>query len=522
MSNVSLTEPFTATDQSARPRRALVFAGSPHAATLEQTLARDGYETMRATGDDSTPRVIADFAPDVVLVQIGGGDDAGDALALARRLRAEPATHALPLVLLFESDERAHRSAALHIGVDDYFDVTSAPSEMCARLDALFWRAEAGRRAAPVVAEQRVEIDNFILLLDSLNEDVQSRTGTLALVAAVVADAEQTTRERVLAEAQGFFKLNLRRIDAVAFYGPTLLLVYLPRTDTRAARESLTRLRREFRETNPGNDLAIGFASFPTHGDDVETLTERAEAALQTALTPAAAPQSHVAAYGDDLSGDTTSAGATVAGGADSSAATREQSRGDLRPPPFVERRVQPERRSGRAIRERRSSHGETETIAAALSIQAGEVGSALSNAAAEAGARERERRAGGAIMPRRLLLTVSNPERMAQINLLVRSAGYEVRAAFDGQQALGLLRIERPDLLLLDYELHGIDGMEMLRRLQRQSGGRLSLPVLMLLPAQNESVEREALAVGAHGIITLPYDPAELLALVRTAGSAE
>ena len=57
--------------------------------------------------------------------------------------------------------------------------------------------------------------------------------------------------------------------------------------------------------------------------------------------------------------------------------------------------------------------------------------------------------------MPRRLLLTVSDAARMAQLNSLIRSAGYEARAAFDGQQALDLLRIERPDLLLLDYELH-------------------------------------------------------------------
>ena len=106
---------------------------------------------------------------------------------------------------------------------------------------------------------------------------------------------------------------------------------------------------------------------------------------------------------------------------------------------------------------------------------------------ASEAAAHERERRARGAIMPRRLLLTVSNAARMTQLNSLVRAAGYEARAAFDGQQALELLRIERPDLLLLDYELHGINGVETLRRLRQQSGGRVTLPVVMLLPQEME-----------------------------------
>jgi DNA-binding response OmpR family regulator len=110
----------------------------------------------------------------------------------------------------------------------------------------------------------------------------------------------------------------------------------------------------------------------------------------------------------------------------------------------------------------------------------------------------------------------------MAQLNSLIRSAGYEARTAFDGQQALDLLRIELPDLVLLDYELNGIDGVEMLRRLKKQTGGKLTLPVVMLMsPAENDA-RQEALNLGARGVVTVPYDPAELLASVRTAGSID
>jgi CheY-like chemotaxis protein len=110
----------------------------------------------------------------------------------------------------------------------------------------------------------------------------------------------------------------------------------------------------------------------------------------------------------------------------------------------------------------------------------------------------------------------------MTQINSLIRSAGYEARAAFDGQQALHLLRIERPDLLLLDYDLQGIDGLETIRRLRKQNGGRLSLPVVMLLPAGQDQARREALKLGAHSVHTTPYDPVELLRSLRLAGNAE
>jgi two-component system KDP operon response regulator KdpE len=107
----------------------------------------------------------------------------------------------------------------------------------------------------------------------------------------------------------------------------------------------------------------------------------------------------------------------------------------------------------------------------------------------------------------------------MAQLNQLIRSAGYEVRAAFDARQALSLLRIERPDLLLADQDLNDMDGVEMLTRLARQQGGRLAQPSLLLLPREaGEGARREALEIGARAVVSLPYNPEELLDLIRDA----
>jgi hypothetical protein len=88
---------------------------------------------------------------------------------------------------------------------------------------------------------------------------------------------------------------------------------------------------------------------------------------------------------------------------------------------------------SRRAVRESKRGD-EFEAVVLPYAASGGAAGGGvLGRSAAEAAARERERRAAGEPMPRRLLLTVSDPARMAQINLLLRSAAYEVRAAFDG-----------------------------------------------------------------------------------------
>ena len=181
-------------------------------------------------------RDISEFLPDVALIELREGER--ERVALARQLRAEASTYALPIIFLYQRDERAQRNAALNIGVDDYFALSTQPSEMQARLDALFWRTHAGRRAAPVVGEQHAEIDNFLLLLDAVRAEMEKGSdGAVALIEAAAREGEvqsRPERERVLAEAHGFLKLNLRRMDNIAFYGPMTLLVYLPNLEAAA------------------------------------------------------------------------------------------------------------------------------------------------------------------------------------------------------------------------------------------------------------------------------------------------
>jgi DNA-binding response OmpR family regulator len=544
------TAPTSSTQATTKParRRALIIAYES-AASLQEQLADSGYEAEAATVE-TAQGVIADFAPDVVIIELPRGTAGleNDRIALARRLRAEPATYGLSIIFVFSEDERAVRNTALNIGVDDYFGVWTSHEQILARLDSLFWRIEAGRRNASASGDQRLEIDNFMLMLDSVSEDIRSGAGgTLALVYAVAregkAGIDKAARDRVLAEAQGFLRLYLRRVDAVAFYGPTTLLVYLPRMSGDVAADSFSRLRREFNEKNAASDIAVGLASFPQDGGDVESLIEKAEAAASVARS-ATSSRARVVAFKAPEKTEAPQP-AVAAPPLTPTPPTPAQPTATQRPPvqpPTVQPRPpapeplpvpepattakQPPRvwtLESTVVREKRIDDV-VETVAA-TPVKVGGMGSNgadAARAAAEAAARERERRASGAIMPRRLLLTISDAARMAQINSLIRSAGYEARAAFDGQQALDLLRIERPDLLLLDYELQGMDGLETLRRLRKQNGGRLTLPVVLLLSPEKAAEHTQAIELGARSVVTMPYDPAELLTSVRTAGSVE
>lgn len=499
-------------------RRVLIVAHSSTGESLPARLSGAGYEVRTAAAGQAT-QAINEFAPHIALIEADGGRGRAG-LEFAARLRAEPVTAALPLVLLFEHADADLRAQAMRLGVDDYFALATPPAEIAARLDSLFWRAETGRRTVSLAAlERRAEIDGFLQLLETVRADIdEGATGALALVAArrapgdVSTSAALATEKHTLAEAHDFFRLNLRRVDAVAFYGPTLLLVYLLRRTAEAAHADLTRLTEEFQAMQPaGVSLGLGFASFPSDGTEIESLIEQAEASLdQTRPPEAEAPHetSHAQRPADKSSA-----------GDDAAAPFASRSSSALRSEATVERNERADFSPSRAVRESKQTDMETSMMPAGGGGGAGVGQGTLAQAAADAAARERERRTSGALMPRRLLLTVSDPARMAQINLLLRSAGYEVRAAFDGLQAINLLRIERPDLLVIDDALYGIGGLEALRRLHQQHHERLPLPVVLLLSNASQHERAEARRLGVRGFVAVPYNPEELLTCVRTVG---
>jgi len=92
-------------------------------------------------------------------------------------------------------------------------------------------------------------------------------------------------------------------------------------------------------------------------------------------------------------------------------------------------------------------------------------------------------------------------------------AAGYSVLTAADGPQGLALARREKPDLVVLDLMLPGMDGLDVCRELRRDG----SVPIIMLTARVDESDRLVGLELGADDYLTKPFSPRELVARVRT-----
>ena len=89
---------------------------------------------------------------------------------------------------------------------------------------------------------------------------------------------------------------------------------------------------------------------------------------------------------------------------------------------------------------------------------------------------------------------------------------GLHVSTAGDGQSALAAARREKPDLIILDLMLPGIDGREVCRILRRES----DVPIIMLTALSEEIDQVTGLEIGADDYITKPFSPRALVARVR------
>lgn len=90
--------------------------------------------------------------------------------------------------------------------------------------------------------------------------------------------------------------------------------------------------------------------------------------------------------------------------------------------------------------------------------------------------------------------------------------AGFEVLTAYDGQEALRVARQERPDLIILDLMLPGVDGLDVCRALRKES----NVPIIMLTARVEETDRIIGLELGADDYVTKPFSPREVVARVR------
>jgi DNA-binding response OmpR family regulator len=98
-------------------------------------------------------------------------------------------------------------------------------------------------------------------------------------------------------------------------------------------------------------------------------------------------------------------------------------------------------------------------------------------------------------------------------VSLYLKNAGYGVRTAATGSEALAQVTAQEPSLIVLDLMLPDIDGIEVCRRIRKTS----DVPILMLT-ARDEDVDKIiGLEVGADDYLTKPFNPRELVARVKS-----
>ncbi len=111
-------------------------------------------------------------------------------------------------------------------------------------------------------------------------------------------------------------------------------------------------------------------------------------------------------------------------------------------------------------------------------------------------------------------ILVVDDEPKIIQLTQdYLENAGFSVISAGDGERALAVIQVEKPDLVVLDLGLPGMDGLDVCRSIRKTS----NLPIIMLTARDEETDKLVGLELGADDYITKPFSPKELVARVRS-----
>ena len=114
----------------------------------------------------------------------------------------------------------------------------------------------------------------------------------------------------------------------------------------------------------------------------------------------------------------------------------------------------------------------------------------------------------------KKILVVEDNPANMTLAVFLLESAGHLVLKAADGEAGLTLARTDQPDLILMDIQLPGMDGLQATLLLKADEATR-DIPVIALTALVMKGDEERILAVGCDGYIAKPMRYREFLATV-------
>ena len=113
-------------------------------------------------------------------------------------------------------------------------------------------------------------------------------------------------------------------------------------------------------------------------------------------------------------------------------------------------------------------------------------------------------------------ILTVDDSASMRQmVSFTLKTAGYEVVEAVDGEDALDKARARDFDLVLTDQNMPRLDGIGLTRRLRQQPKFKAT-PILILTTESSDQMKQLGRAAGATGWLVKPFDPAKLIEVIK------
>jgi two-component system alkaline phosphatase synthesis response regulator PhoP len=117
--------------------------------------------------------------------------------------------------------------------------------------------------------------------------------------------------------------------------------------------------------------------------------------------------------------------------------------------------------------------------------------------------------------MAARILVADDDPQITRLVRSYLEQAGFQVLTAADGEQALHVIRHDRPDLVVLDVMMPKRDGFELVRLL-RADAHLAGIPILMLTARVEDADKLRGLDLGADDYLTKPFNPSEVAARAR------
>lgn len=113
-----------------------------------------------------------------------------------------------------------------------------------------------------------------------------------------------------------------------------------------------------------------------------------------------------------------------------------------------------------------------------------------------------------------KILVVEDNPLNLELLRDILLAEGYDVIEASDGAAGIEIARLERPDLILMDLQLPGIDGFEVTRRI-RADARLASIPIIAVTAHAMKGDDERARAAGCAAFVTKPIEVRELVAVV-------